>query len=584
MTSFVNEFFRKHELELARGRVPDESDALGRAHNLEALTRTDEAEAALRGATLSTPEEQAIAKLVALRIRVRRAEAGQLPAASPDIEALATPNQPKAIAARAHYLLALVQFRLQRYDDAEASLIRALDQIGDAPLKLWIIDLFGQVLSAVGAFEEARRTFDRVIDEKRKLGDTLGIAITVAHVSQLELDLGIPEAAQRHVLRALEDTSLVPIIRLRLAAMYLRASLELDETEAAARATKVVEGLFEEGGDQHPFKGMAAIVLARAAFANGDADTATRWLVTAQRVFSTTEHLAAVEYWRAKFARTDEEVEAAITAAQRLFQRVGWVTEAEVDTALLVAWRASLRGDTAAELDALAEAEGRATLSNNPLWLRRVDAYLHAHHPDRYRESILQRYTGSAAEDLPDTVRVDASVIFADLVGFTPRSEEMSAEDVMHTVRCLFELSGPVLAKHRVQALSYRGDGLLAAARGDGHEERALAFACEFTRRAARITKLRQALGDSWGLDVRAGVAAGPVVLGVLGTLSKLEYVINGYTANFAARLQGSAQPNEVVCDVRVAGKRATTEQLTLKGIAQPVPVLRLRIDVAGGS
>jgi class 3 adenylate cyclase len=194
----------------------------------------------------------------------------------------------------------------------------------------------------------------------------------------------------------------------------------------------------------------------------------------------------------------------------------------------------------------------------------------------------MRRFTGGSAADLDRTVRTDASIVFADLVGFTPRSEHMSAEEVMDTVRCLFELSVPVLARHRVQPLSYRGDGLLACARGEDHERRALAFAREFTRRAARATAVRHAMGRDWGLDVRAGVASGPVVLGVLGTLFKLEYVVNGRTANLAARLQSSAKPNEVVCDAHVAACAGLepTEELALKGLAAPVSACRIAVGL----
>lgn len=110
-------------------------------------------------------------------------------------------------------------------------------------------------------------------------------------------------------------------------------------------------------------------------------------------------------------------------------------------------------------------------------------------------------------------------------------------------VRSLFELTAPLLARHRVRPLQHLGDGLLSVAQGEEHAARGLAFAEDLTERATRISQVRYALGEQLGLEVRAGVASGPVVLGRLGSLSKLEYLAIGRTTNLAARLQGVADP-----------------------------------------
>ncbi len=142
----------------------------------------------------------------------------------------------------------------------------------------------------------------------------------------------------------------------------------------------------------------------------------------------------------------------------------------------------------------------------------------------------------------------------------------------MATVRSIFELAVPLFTKNKIRPLSYLGDGLLAVAQGDEHRRRGLAFACDLIRKAERITLVRHALGDAWGLRMRAGVASGPVVLGTLGSHFKLEFAAIGVTTNLAARLQGQANRGEVVCQDEGS---AATEAVSLKGFDRPINIKR---------
>ena len=594
-------FWRAREVALAHGETgqvsgiddaPPWLHALACAHDAEALTRLDEGLGHLARAE-STPAGgwSHVLELIKLRLAVRRGGPGALDAGLDGVRKLVASldeTTEQATSARAWYLAGIIQLRAHRFEAAEDMLTVALKHVEDAPMRNWILDAFAQTLAALGAFQEARRTYEALLVRKKRLGDPLGVAITVGHLSQLELGLRLADAAERHSREALVDTAgaVVPLIRLRLTTTLVNACLEQGALDRARTAGSELRRLFDAISDPHSFRCDAALALARLTRADGDGLECKRWLGVAEAVFATPDQLAAACYWRARFAESPAEAALALARAHELFRHATSVSEAEIDTWLLEAQSTLDRGDRGGSRTALERAYERVNASNNPVWLRRVDAYALANHPDLHHESALRRFTGGSAAELDETVRADASIVFADLVGFTPRSEQMSAEDVMDTVRCLFELSVPVLERYRVQPLSYRGDGLLACARGVGHEARALAFAREFTRRAARVTRVRHALGDEWGLDVRAGVSAGPVVLGVLGSLYKLEYVVNGRTANLAARLQSSARPNDVVCDARVAAaaKLPTTEELALKGIAGPVAVARIAVGVTDPS
>lgn len=585
------DFYAWRERALARGEVP-KGDAtaidelLARAHDFEALTRGEQAGVWLRLAETEDPAWRRVRALVEHRLRFRRSPRIELEVRLGEIEAFAREcdeADDAPTASRAWYLAGLVLLRLHRAPEAETALTNALSRMEEGALmRLWILDAFGQTFAAVGAFEEARRTFERVAEGKREAGDVLGVAITVSHLAELELDLGLSVEAEAHASAALVDPEgrLVDLIRVRLVTVRLLAYMRLGD-EMRAREVAEMLAPFVIFLDDHRVRGLAALALARSAQAAGKFEECTAWLGDAERTLSAPEHLATVWYWRAAFAKSEVEADQAIGRARALAARATWVTEAEIATHLLSAARARMNGDDAGQRRWLDLAYERAVLSNNAVWLRRVDAYAQEHDGSRHYAAVIRRFTGERPEDLPSSAETDASIVFVDLVGFTPRSEQMSAAEVMHTVRCLFELTMSVLAEHRVQPLSYRGDGLLACARGEAHELRALSFARDFARRAARVTKVRHALGDTWGVDVRGGVAAGPVVFGVLGNLFKLEFVVNGFSANLAARLQSAASPNEVVCDMRVAAAAGIvpTEDLVLKGINGRIPVARIVVS-----
>ena len=161
---------------------------------------------------------------------------------------------------------------------------------------------------------------------------------------------------------------------------------------------------------------------------------------------------------------------------------------------------------------------------------------------------------------------------------------ELLPAEVMETVRGLFELAVPLLAEHKVRPLQHLGDGLLAACQGPGHQQRGLAFARDLVERSHQVTRVRQAIGDPWELELRAGVASGKVVFGLLGSGFKQEYLAIGLTTNLAARLQSRGEPGEVVVILEAAeaagfgaeNEKVIIEKHDLKGITGAVEIARL--------
>ena len=130
-----------------------------------------------------------------------------------------------------------------------------------------------------------------------------------------------------------------------------------------------------------------------------------------------------------------------------------------------------------------------------------------------------------------------ATVVFADVVGFTTLAEETDAEEVGHAVDAAFRTFGDVVAQHGGVIHSYLGDGVMAIfgvpQAHDDDAERAVAAALAITR----VT--------DGGLSFSCGVNTGELVVIPVGLDAKPS--ILGDTVNVAARLEKLAGAGEVL-------------------------------------
>jgi adenylate cyclase len=146
--------------------------------------------------------------------------------------------------------------------------------------------------------------------------------------------------------------------------------------------------------------------------------------------------------------------------------------------------------------------------------------------------------------------RRPATLLFADLVGFTTLGERLDPEEVRALQGELFEELTSVVKRYDGFVEKFVGDAVMAVFGAPlAHEddpERALHAALAMHKRVA-------ALGDRWqrrlGVPLRlhVGVHTGRVVAGSLGATPEAAYAVTGDTVNTAARLQSAAQPGQTL-------------------------------------
>ena len=136
----------------------------------------------------------------------------------------------------------------------------------------------------------------------------------------------------------------------------------------------------------------------------------------------------------------------------------------------------------------------------------------------------------------------DVSVLFADIVGFTPLSVRLSRE-LIEMLNRLFSAFDELVDRHGLEKIKTIGDAYMVAGglpepRPDHLEEMA-GFALNM---AETMEQLSAAEG---GLQVRIGMNVGSVVAGVIGS-RKFSYDVWGDSVNTASRLESSGQPGRI--------------------------------------
>jgi adenylate cyclase len=165
----------------------------------------------------------------------------------------------------------------------------------------------------------------------------------------------------------------------------------------------------------------------------------------------------------------------------------------------------------------------------------------------------------------------EASILFADVVDFTPLSSRLDAREVVALLDRLFTSFDELVDRHDVEKIKTIGDCYMAAAgvpsqRSDhAHALARLAFEM---RECAR-TCLPE--GTEHALRLRIGISSGPVVAGVIGRRRFL-YDLWGDTVNMASRMESHGTPDAIQIT------RSTWELLRDDFVVEPLGL----VDVKG--
>jgi class 3 adenylate cyclase/tetratricopeptide (TPR) repeat protein len=165
------------------------------------------------------------------------------------------------------------------------------------------------------------------------------------------------------------------------------------------------------------------------------------------------------------------------------------------------------------------------------------------------------------------------SVLFADLVGFTSKAEQLDPEDVRATLSPYYARLRSELERHGGTVEKFIGDAVMAVfGAPTAHED-------DPERAVRAALAIREAMAEDGRLQVRIAVTTGEALVTLGASPSEGEGIAAGDVVNTAARLQNAAPVNGILVDEttyratrdRIGYREA--EAVAAKGKAEPVPV-----------
>jgi PAS domain S-box-containing protein len=143
-----------------------------------------------------------------------------------------------------------------------------------------------------------------------------------------------------------------------------------------------------------------------------------------------------------------------------------------------------------------------------------------------------------------DTSRkVDMTIMFMDVVGFTNYSEKYSPERVVSMLNELFEVCNDVIKEHQGDIDKFIGDAVMAMFL-DAND--AVCAASKILFQYLPELNERRLRQNEDAINVRIGINSGPVIQGDIGTADRKDLTVIGDVVNTASRIEGRAEPGSL--------------------------------------
>jgi len=196
-----------------------------------------------------------------------------------------------------------------------------------------------------------------------------------------------------------------------------------------------------------------------------------------------------------------------------------------------------------------------------------------------FPHALAQRIIKENKTDLKPSYK-ELTILFSDISGFTKWSSDKSPEDVHNFLNEYLESMAEILFAHGGTVDKFMGDGILAFF-GDPFEQPKHTEQC--VKAAIAMQKKVREMADKWkpivGIDlfVRVGINTGKVIVGNLGTKTRIEYTVIGAAVNLAQRMESNAPVGGILVtkDVKEKVKDAFNfperKDITVKGYAETI-------------
>jgi|TARA_R100001143_G_scaffold59167_2_gene57636 adenylate cyclase len=183
---------------------------------------------------------------------------------------------------------------------------------------------------------------------------------------------------------------------------------------------------------------------------------------------------------------------------------------------------------------------------------------------------------------------VTATVVFADIVGFTRLSESLAPEAVADMLNVYFDAISAACDFYRGTIDKYMGDCAMIVfgvpEEDSEHLFHGLCCAVMIQRLVTRLNEYRDARGLTT-VEFRIGMNSGAMLAGNLGSRERMQYTVVGDTVNLASRLSNMAGAGEIIAasaimaDPNIGSRVRATEYGAMRVRGRQEPVGTFRVD-----
>jgi class 3 adenylate cyclase len=178
-------------------------------------------------------------------------------------------------------------------------------------------------------------------------------------------------------------------------------------------------------------------------------------------------------------------------------------------------------------------------------------------------------------------VEREATVLFADIAGFTAMTERLGAARTVEILNVYFDEVTRIIGAHNGIVTQFQGDGVLATFNVPIEDPNHAGNAFQAAEEILACAAARKYAGER--IQVRIGLNTGSVVAGNVGGGGRQSYTVHGDTVNMAARLEALCKERGTSLLVAAATAKALPEaklvavgDIAVRGFAESATVYSL--------
>ena len=138
-----------------------------------------------------------------------------------------------------------------------------------------------------------------------------------------------------------------------------------------------------------------------------------------------------------------------------------------------------------------------------------------------------------------------ASVLFADIVNFTPISARFGPHEVVDMLNELFSHFDGLVDKYGAEKIQIAGDGYMVAAGVPVARKNHALVLAYLALDMLEYVKMQEFLGGRHSIEIRIGLNSGPLIAGVIGR-KKFVYALWGDMVNTASRMESHGASGKI--------------------------------------